>query len=91
MSATEGAAASAATGSARSARPARQAPTDLTLTFVDDANVRALASATGEPEWLLADRLAGLQAFDALPIETNSLSPIGSLQKESRPEAAGIC
>jgi Fe-S cluster assembly protein SufB/Fe-S cluster assembly protein SufD len=51
----------------------RQAPTDLTLSFVDEATVREVAAAAGEPEWLLAERLEGLRSFDALPIETNPL------------------
>jgi Fe-S cluster assembly scaffold protein SufB len=51
----------------------RQAPTDLTLSFVDEATVRAVSAAAGEPEWLLAERLEGLRAFDALPMETNPL------------------
>lgn len=58
---------------ARLAAPVRQAPTDLTLAFVDEATVRAVAGAAGDPEWLLADRLAGLAGFAALPIETNPL------------------
>lgn len=58
---------------AGAARPARQAPADLTLTFIDEANVRAVAAAAGDPEWLLADRLAALRGFDALPIESNQL------------------
>jgi len=53
--------------------PARQSPTDLTLTFVDEATVRGVAAAGGDAEWLLADRLAGLATFAALPIETNPL------------------
>ncbi len=53
--------------------PARQSPTDLTLSFVDEATVRGVAAAGGDAEWLLADRLAGLAAFGALPIETNPL------------------
>jgi Fe-S cluster assembly scaffold protein SufB len=53
--------------------PARQAPSDLTLSFVDEATVRGVAAAGGDAEWLLADRLAGLAAFAALPIETNPL------------------
>ena len=64
--------ATTASGPARQA-PVRQAPTDLTLAFVDESNVRALAAATAEPDWLLADRLAGLHAFQAMPIETNQL------------------
>jgi len=55
------------------ATPARQAPSDLTLSFVDEATVRSTAGAAADPDWLLADRLAGLAAFDALPIETNPL------------------
>src|SRR5664280_142671 len=51
----------------------RQSPTDLTLSFVDEATVRGVAAAGGDAEWLLADRLAGLAAFAALPIETNPL------------------
>jgi Fe-S cluster assembly scaffold protein SufB len=59
-------------GPARQA-PTRQAPTDLTLSFVDEATVREVAASRGDPEWLLADRLEGLRAFAALPIETNPL------------------
>jgi Fe-S cluster assembly scaffold protein SufB len=51
----------------------RQSPSDLTLSFVDEASVRGVAAAGGDAEWLLADRLAGLAAFAALPIETNPL------------------
>jgi Fe-S cluster assembly scaffold protein SufB len=72
MTAAEGAAAAAAP-SARAVAPARQAPTDLTLSFVNEATVRAVAASRGDPVWLLADRLEGLRAFEALPIETNPL------------------
>jgi Fe-S cluster assembly scaffold protein SufB len=51
----------------------RQSPIDLTLSFVDEATVRGVAAAGGDAEWLLADRLAGLASFAALPIETNPL------------------
>jgi Fe-S cluster assembly scaffold protein SufB len=51
----------------------RQSPTDLTLSFVDEATVRAVAAAAGDAEWMLADRLAGLAAFNELPMETNPL------------------
>jgi Fe-S cluster assembly scaffold protein SufB len=54
-------------------RKAPQAPSDLTLSFVDEGSVRGVAAATSAAEWLLADRLAALAAFDALPIETNQL------------------
>ena len=46
---------------ARPQAPVRQAPTDLTLSFVDEATVRAVAAAAADPDWLLADRLAGLR------------------------------
>jgi Fe-S cluster assembly scaffold protein SufB len=68
-----GNAGAAAAPATLSARAARQAPMDLTLTFVDEAAVRALSAASDEPDWLLADRLEGLRAFEALPIETNTL------------------
>ena len=54
-------------------QPVRRSPTDLTLEFVDEATVRSTAAAAANPDWLLADRLAGLAAFDALPMETNPL------------------
>ncbi len=54
-------------------RPVRQGPADLTLSFVDEATVRSTAGAAAEPDWLLADRLEGLRAFEVLPIETNAL------------------
>jgi Fe-S cluster assembly scaffold protein SufB len=57
----------------KTAAPSRQAPADLTLSFVDEANLRAVAAAAGDAEWLLADRLAGLAAFDTLPLERNPL------------------
>ena len=62
-----------AEASSKPSAPARQAPSDLTLSFVDEATVRSTAGAAADPEWLLADRLEGLRAFDALPIETNPL------------------
>jgi Fe-S cluster assembly scaffold protein SufB len=63
----------AAPVSTKAVAAARQAPTDLTLDFVNEATVREVATSRGDPEWLLADRLAGLRAFEALPIETNQL------------------
>jgi Fe-S cluster assembly scaffold protein SufB len=71
MSPAEGA--KVAAPAARPAAPVRQAPTDLTLGFVDEATVRAAAAAAGDPDWLLADRLSALAAFQALPIESNQL------------------
>ena len=71
----QGAPAAAPKGNAASAAPAaaRQGPLDLTLSFVDGAAVRGTAGAAADPDWLLADRLEGLRAFEALPIETNQL------------------
>jgi Fe-S cluster assembly scaffold protein SufB len=58
---------------APAAPAARQAPADLTLSFVDEATLRSTAGAAADPDWLLADRLTALRAFEALPIETNAL------------------
>jgi Fe-S cluster assembly scaffold protein SufB len=55
------------------ATPSRQAPDELTMSFVDEATVRSISRAAKDPAWLLADRLAGLRAFEALPVESNSL------------------
>ncbi len=55
---------------ATTARAARRAPADLTFTL-DEATVEAFAA--GEPDWLAADRRAGLALFDALPSEGNQL------------------
>ena len=68
-----GEAAVASQPAARGQAPARQAPTDLTLTFVDEAAVRSVATEAADPDWLLADRLAGLRSFESLPIESNRL------------------
>ena len=80
MSAAEGTPEAHATGAnaaiqptPRAGAPARQAPTDLTLGFVDESNVRRVAAAAADPEWLLADRLAALRGFEALPIEFSQL------------------
>ncbi len=75
MTAAEGAPAAHVTAAAATPTSvaSRQAPTDLTLSFVDDATVRAVSAAAGDPDWLLAERLEGLRAFEALPIETNPL------------------
>ena len=74
MTASEGATAADIAGAAApSSVASRHGPLDLTLGFVDEATVRAVAAAAADPDWLLADRLAGLQAFEALPIETNPL------------------
>ncbi len=74
MTAEEGAAAGQAAGTAgQAAAASRVAPSDLTLSFVTEATVRSVAAAAVDPDWLVADRLTGLRAFEALPIETNPL------------------
>jgi Fe-S cluster assembly scaffold protein SufB len=55
------------------ARPARRAPSDLPIRFADRALAERIAAERGDPEWLLADRLAASDAFAALPIEANQL------------------
>ena len=55
---------------ARPARAPRRAPHELTFTL-DEAFVEAAAS--GEPDWLAADRRAAFARYQGLPIETNQL------------------
>jgi len=70
--ATPGPGAAAVTRAAATKAP-RRSPTDLTITFADEATVRERVAAAGEPDWLLADRLAALSRAVALPVETNRL------------------
>jgi Fe-S cluster assembly scaffold protein SufB len=53
-------------------RPQRQGLTDFTLQ-IERGDVAAIHQAQGAPDWLLADREAGFDAFEALPAETNRL------------------
>ena len=53
-------------------RPQRQGLTDFTLAVTRD-DVAAIHAAQAGPDWLLADREAGFEAFDGLPAETNDL------------------
>ena len=53
-------------------RPARQGLTDFTLP-VQRADINAIAPLPGESDWLVADRHAGFDAFEALPAESNPL------------------
>ncbi len=55
------------------ARPRRRAPSDLPFTFVDRDLAERLATERDEPDWLREERLAGVQAFEQLPIEANQL------------------
>ncbi len=48
-------------------------PDALSLPFAGEQFVRAAARANDEPDWLLADRLAALAAYNELPIEANPL------------------
>jgi Fe-S cluster assembly scaffold protein SufB len=54
-------------------RPVRRAPTDLPFTFADRTLAEALAAERSEPDWLRAERIAALEAFETLPIEPNQL------------------
>jgi Fe-S cluster assembly scaffold protein SufB len=53
-------------------RPARQGLTDFTLP-VQRSDIEAIAPLPGETDWLLVDRQAGFDAFEALPAESNPL------------------
>jgi Fe-S cluster assembly protein SufD len=56
-----------------STRPARRSPADLPIRFADGALADRIAAERGDPDWLLADRLEALEAFESLPIEANQL------------------
>lgn len=45
---------------------------DFNLSFATEDVVKGLTEARGEPEWLLRDRLRALEAFRALPPESNT-------------------
>ena len=53
--------------------PSRRAPSDLPISFADEAFVRRVSAANAEPDWRLADRVEGLRRFRELPVETNRL------------------
>ena len=55
------------------ARPPRRSLTEIAVPWADEATLRAQSERLGEPDWLTADRVAGLAAFNSLPIETNQL------------------
>jgi Fe-S cluster assembly scaffold protein SufB len=54
-------------------RPVRRAPTDLPFQFADRDLAEALAAERSEPDWLRAERMEALEAFERLPIEPNQL------------------
>jgi Fe-S cluster assembly scaffold protein SufB len=70
------------------ARAPRRAPADLPIAFADRALAERLAGERDEPDWLRADRLAAVEAFDALPVEANQLyTPYIDLRAASLDEA----
>lgn len=84
---TEVAEPSAAAG--RPGRPRRRGPEDLPISFLDRAFVEGLATRRGEPGWLRDDRLAALERFEQLPVESNRLyTPYVDLRAASLEDAA---
>jgi len=72
-------------------RPARvrRSPTDLPVTFLDREFVESLVDERGEPGWLRDDRLAALERFAALEVESNRLyTPYVDLRAASVDAAA---
>ena len=57
----------------RPARAPRRSVTELPVTFLDRAFVDALATERDEPAWLRDDRLAALELFQSLQVESNRL------------------
>jgi Fe-S cluster assembly scaffold protein SufB len=57
----------------RPARAPRRSPTELPVTFLDRAFVDALVAEREEPAWLRDDRLAALELFGRLEVESNRL------------------
>jgi Fe-S cluster assembly scaffold protein SufB len=57
----------------RRARPVRRGPADLPFGFPTRELTLELADERGEPDWLRDERLAGFEAYDALPSESNVL------------------
>lgn len=62
-----------ADASQRGGRPLRRGPADLPFRFADRGLAERLAGERGDPDWLRADRLAALAAFEELPVEANQL------------------
>ena len=67
----------------RPARPAlvganrrpRQSPTELTLTFTDEATVRQQSKLLEEPRWLLDERLAAAARREGFVVHDNVERP----------------
>ena len=74
----------------RAPRVPRRSPAELPFRFADRDLVESLVAERAEPEWLRDDRIAALEAFEALPVEANQLyTPYidlrGALLDEVRP------
>jgi Fe-S cluster assembly protein SufB len=59
----------------------------LKLPFAGEEIVRRVSASNNDPDWLLADRLAGLAAYNELPVETN---PLFTLYVDLRAGAAHL-
>jgi Fe-S cluster assembly scaffold protein SufB len=58
---------------ATSPRTRRRGPAELPFRFAERGLAETLVAQRNEPDWLLAERLAALAAFDAMPVESNQL------------------
>jgi Fe-S cluster assembly scaffold protein SufB len=77
------------TGAVPAGRTPRRSPSSMPFSFVDRALAERIADAHAEPAWLRADRLAALERFDALPVESNRLyTPYLDLRAAALDEAA---
>jgi Fe-S cluster assembly scaffold protein SufB len=77
------------TPAGRAARTRRRGPADLPFSFINGDLVERLLEERGEPAWLREDRLAALDAFQALPVEGNRLyTPYLDLRAASLDDAA---
>jgi Fe-S cluster assembly scaffold protein SufB len=58
---------------ATTGRAQRRAPADLPFVFADRGLATALAAERDEPAWLRDERVAAVEAFESLPVESNQL------------------
>ncbi|MEO8463098.1 MAG: SufD family Fe-S cluster assembly protein [Chloroflexota bacterium] len=58
---------------AKPARTPRRSPADLPFSFATAELIDSIVDARQDPEWLKADRLEALAAWNALPVESNQL------------------
>ena len=59
-------------------------PDALKLPFAGEEVIRKVSLGSGEPDWLLNDRLAGNQLYTDLPVEPNSLFTLYSDLRAAR-------